>query len=106
MYVRTPEQFERWSWLVAVVLNQLYLARELGQALHRPWERKERPVTPQQVRRVMPAILVQLGTPARRCQPRGKAPGRAKGFRPKPAARFPVIRKHPKKPKKPLKASG
>jgi len=106
VHVRTPEQFERWSWLVAVVLNQLYLARELGQALHRPWERKERPVTPQQVRRVMPAILVQLGTPARRCQPRGKAPGRAKGFRPKPAARFPVIRKHPKKPKKPLKASG
>jgi hypothetical protein len=106
VHVRTPEQFERWSWVVAIVMNQLYLARELGQALHRPWEPKGRPVTPQQVRRVMPSILLQLGTPARRCQPRGKAPGRAKGFRPTPAPRFPVVRKHPKKPKTPLKASG
>src|SRR5437870_3661338 len=103
VHVRTPEQFELWSWLVALVFNQLYLARDLGQALHRPWERKDRPVTPQQVRRVMPAILLQLGTPAHRCQPRGKSPGRAKGFRPQPAPRFPVVRKTLKVP---LKASG
>jgi DDE superfamily endonuclease len=103
VHVRTPAQFELWSWLVAVVFNQLYLARELGQALHRPWERIDRPVTPQQVRRVMPAILAQVGTPARPCQPRGKSPGRAKGFRPQPAPRFPVVRKAPKVP---LKASG
>jgi len=103
VHVRTPAQFERWSWLVALVLNQLYLARELGQALHRPWERTDRPVTPQQVRRVMPTILVQLGTPARPCQPRGKSPGRAKGFRPEPAVRFPVVWKTLKTP---LKASG
>ncbi|HEY6409631.1 MAG TPA: NF041680 family putative transposase [Ktedonobacteraceae bacterium] len=103
VHVRTPAQFERWSWLVALVFNQLYLARELGQALHRPWERTDRPVTPQQVRRVMPAILLQVGTPACPCQPRGKSPGRAKGFRPKPAARFPVVRKTLKEP---LKASG
>lgn len=103
VHVRTPAQFERWSWLVALVVNQLYLARELGQALHRPWERTDRPVTPQQVRRVMPTILLQLGTPARACQPRGKSPGRAKGFRPEPAARFPVVWKTLKVP---LKASG
>jgi hypothetical protein len=103
VHVRTPAQFERWSWLVALVFNQLYLARELGQALHRPWERADRPVTPQQVRRVMPAILLQVGTPARPCQPRGKSPGRAKGFRPQPAPRFPVVRKTLKVP---LKASG
>ena len=103
VHVRTPEQFERWSWLVALVMNQLYLARELGQALHRPWEGTHRPVTPQQVRRVMPAILLQVGTPARPCQPRGISPGRAKGFRPKPAPRFPVVRKTLKVP---LKASG
>lgn len=103
VHVRTPEQFELWSWLGALVFNQLYLARQLGPALHRPWERKDRPVTPQQVRRVMPTILLQVGTPARRCQPRGKSPGRAKGFRPEPAPRFPVVRKTPKEP---LKASG
>jgi hypothetical protein len=103
VHVRTPEQFERWSWLVALVLNQLYVARELGQALHRPWEGTDRPVTPQQVRRVMPAILLQVGTPARPCQPRGNSPGRAKGFRPEPAPRFPVVWKTLKAP---LKASG
>jgi len=103
VHVRTPAQFERWSWLVVLVFNQLYLARELGQALHRPWESTDRPVTPQQVRRVMPMILLQVGTPARPCQPRGKSPGRAKGFRPAPAPRFPVVWKTPKEP---LKASG
>jgi hypothetical protein len=106
--VRTPEQFERWSWLVAIVFNQLYLARALGAALYRPWECKERPVTPRQVRRMMPTLLSQLGTPACPCQPRGKAPGRPKGFHPQPAQRYPVIVKNPKKkktPKKPLLAT-
>ena len=106
--VRTPEQFERWSWLVAIAFNQLYLARDLGQAAYHPWERKDRPVTPRQVRRVMLTLLSQLGTPARPCQPRGKAPGRAKGFHPKPAKRFSVIIKNSKKKKKsamPLQSS-
>jgi hypothetical protein len=98
--VRTPEQFERWSYLVAIVFNQLFLARALGAAMFRPWECKERPVTPSQVRRMMPTLLPQLGTPARPCQPRGKAPGRPKDFHPRPAKRFPVVIKHSKKAKK------
>lgn len=101
VHVRTPEQFERWSWLVAITFNQLYLARDLGQATYHPWERKDHPLTPRQVRRVMPTLLCQLGTPARPCQPRGNAPGRAAGFHPKPAKRFSVIVKNPKKKKKP-----
>ena len=103
VHVRTPEQFERWSWLVVTAFNQLCLARDLGQALHRPWERQERPITPGQVRRVMPSLLLQLGTPARPCRPRGIPPGRAKGFHPKPSPRFPVIYKNSKKTKKPAK---
>jgi hypothetical protein len=89
--VRTPEQFERWSLLVALALNQLMLARSLGQAEYRPWEPKQRPLTPRQVRRIMPSLLVQLGTPVRVCQPRGKSPGRASGFHPEPAPRYPVV---------------
>lgn len=98
--VRTPEQFVRWSWIVALAFLQLYLARPLGLHALLPWEAKGRPVTPRQVRRVMPTLLVQLGTPVRPCQPRGKAPGRAKGFRPQPAQRYPVIHKTSKKQKK------
>ena len=99
-HVRTPEQFLRWSWMVALAFLQLYLTRELGQQALLPWEAKGRPVTPRQIRRVMPTILSQVGTPVRPCQPRGKAPGRAKGFRPKPATRHPVIYKTSKKEKK------
>jgi hypothetical protein len=96
--VRTPEQYERWSLLVALAHNQLLLARDLGHAAFRPWERPSaHALTPQQVRRGMSAILSQVGTPARRCQPRGKSPGRATGFHPVPAQRYDVVRKHPKK---------
>lgn len=98
--VRTPAQFERWSWIVALAFLQLYLARPLGLSALLPWEAKGRPVTPRQIRRVMPTLLSQLGTPVRACQPRGKAPGRAKGFRPRQAARYPVVHKTSKKEKK------
>ncbi len=100
VHVRPPAQFLLWSWIVALAFLQLYLARPLGLAALLPWEAKGRPVTPRQVRRVMPTILWQLGTPVRACQPRGKAPGRAKGFHPQPAARYPVLRKTSKKQKK------
>jgi hypothetical protein len=103
--VRTPAQFLRWSWIVALAFLQLYLARPLGLAALLPWEAKGRRVTPRQVRRVMPSILWQLGTPVRACQPRGKAPGRAKGFHPQPAPRYPVRRKTSKKQKKGKTAS-
>ncbi|GAC1558075.1 MAG: hypothetical protein NVS2B2_16320 [Ktedonobacteraceae bacterium] len=65
--------------------------------MRQPWELNGRPVTPRQVRRVMPAILLQVGTPARPCQPRGKSPGRPKGFHPKRATHYPYIRKTSKK---------
>jgi Transposase DDE domain len=99
VHVRTPAQFLLWSWMVALAFIQLYLARPLaGQALL-PWETQGRRLTPRQVRRVMPALLSQPGTPVRVCQPRRKSPGRVKGFRPKPARRYPIIYKTSKKKK-------
>lgn len=74
-HLRMPEQVERWSWIVACVCNQLLLAQPLGQAVLRPWESTQRAVTPRQVRRVMPSILLQLGTLAKPPKPRGKSPG-------------------------------
>ena len=98
-HLRTPEQVERWSWIVACACNQLLLAKHLGQAVLRPWESKQRPVTPRQVRRVMPSILSQLGTPAVRPKPRGKSPGWLKGRVRTPAKRFAVIKKPKPVPK-------
>lgn len=98
--LRTPEQFERFTQVVACVRNQLCLARTLG-CVRQPWERRSGEATPSQVRRALGSILIELGTPARVCQVRGKSPGRAKGANVSPATRYAVIRKSPKvvKPK-------
>jgi hypothetical protein len=98
--VRTPEQFERWSLVVATAMNHLVLARHLGQALYRPWERRRDVVTPRQVRRVMAPILTQVGTPTLAPKPRGKSPGRHKGVQVIKALRYEVVRKPKPVPKK------
>jgi DDE superfamily endonuclease len=91
--VRTPEQFQRWTDLVALGHNQVVLARPWATVTYRPWDATARPVTPPQVRRAMPRILAQVGTPARPPRPRGKSPGRAPGTVVRRATRHPVIRK-------------
>lgn len=101
----TPERTERWTQVVACAHNQLVLARPLLAGCYRPWETRRSVLSLSQVRRAMPTLLRQLGTPARPPQPRGKAPGRAKGFQPKPRPRHPVIRKTSKKQKKSKKTA-
>jgi hypothetical protein len=96
--LRTPEQFERWSQVVAIAHNHLVLARDLVEPQLCPWESKHRPVSLQQVRRGLNKLLAQLGTPARSPKPRGKAKGRSKGAKVRKATRFPVVRKMPKLP--------
>src|SRR5579885_396313 len=95
----TPERTERWTQLVACAHNLLVLARPLVQGCYRPWETRRSELTLTQVRRAMPTLLRQVGTPARPPQLRGKAPGRAKGFHPAPRPRHPVLRKTSKKKK-------
>lgn len=96
--LRTPEQFERWSHIVAIVHNHLVLARDLVEPELRPWESTQRPPTPQQVRRGMHTLLARLGTPAQPPKPRGKSKGRKKGAKVKKAERLLVVRKTPKLP--------
>jgi DDE superfamily endonuclease len=100
-HLRTPEQFERWSHVVAFVHNQLVLARSLDQVQRHPWESREREPTPQQVRRAMSPIITTLGTPAKAPKPRGKSPGRPKGGIIPAATRHDVVRKSKPVPKKP-----
>lgn len=98
--LRTPEQMQCWTDLVALVRNELVLARELVEGERRPWERRKEGTTPRQVRRALGQLIRQLGTPAPAPQVRGKAPGRAHGTRVKRAERHAVVRKTPLKPKK------
>jgi hypothetical protein len=95
----TPQRTERWTHIVACAHNLLVLARPLVEGYYRPWETRSSVPTLAQVRRAMPTLLQQLGTPARPPQLRGKALGRAKGFHPKPRTRHPVIRKTSRKQK-------
>jgi DDE superfamily endonuclease len=98
-HLRTPEQVERWSWVVACACNLLLLCQQLGLAVRRPWEKTQRPATPRQVRRGMPTILLQVGTPASCPKPRGKSPGWCKGRTRTPIPRFEVVKKPKPVPK-------
>jgi hypothetical protein len=91
--LRTPEQFQHWTDMVACARNQLYLARPAAEEVRQPWESRRRELTPQQTRRAMPRILVELGTPARPPKRRGNSPGRKRGAIVTKATRYKVVYK-------------
>jgi hypothetical protein len=94
-----PQAADRWSWLLALGLWQLWLARPLIADHRLPWERPHEPtqLTPGRVRRAFGRLLVRLGSPARAPRRRGNAPGRPLGQRPGPRPRRPVARRRPKR---------
>jgi hypothetical protein len=95
--VRAPHAAERWSWLMALALWELWLARTVVGEQRLPWERAavSRAPTPGQVQRGIGEIVASVGSPARAVRPRGKSPGRAPGTSPGPAPRQPVVRRRP-----------
>jgi hypothetical protein len=92
---RAPEAADRWSWLLALALWHLWLARPVVADLRLPWEQPLPPerLTPGRVRRAFGGLLARLGTPARAPQPRGKSPGRRQGERPGRRKRYEVVRR-------------
>jgi hypothetical protein len=69
--MRTPEQGDRWTWLILCSLTQLRLARELVVDRRLPWERRLDPtrLTPARVRRGFHGLRATLGTPAAPTKP-------------------------------------
>lgn len=92
---RTPEQADRWTWVLLAAYTQLRLARPLVADLGLPWERplSSTQLTPVRVRRGFCHLLPVLGTPAHAPQPCGRSPGRPKGRRSTPAPRCPASKK-------------
>ncbi|WP_432824860.1 transposase [Dactylosporangium sp. CA-092794] len=91
-----PDQAERWTWLVALALAQLHLARPLAADRRLPWEQPCHPdrLSPRRVRRVFRHTVAALPTPARAPKPARPGPGRPKGSTNKnPRTRQPVIKK-------------
>jgi len=109
---QTPdvEHEENWMQIMALVYMQLWLARDLAEAMPRPWERylpeaQREAASPSTVQRDFGRIIRQIGTPARPPKPRGNSLGRAKGKRQHPRKRHPVIKKDPKAHKKASKSA-
>jgi hypothetical protein len=92
---RSPTAGDRWTWLIATAVWQLWLARCLVADDRLPWERACEPtrLTPARVRRAFGGLLATLGSPTRAPQTRGKSPGRRPGHSPGPRPRFPVVRR-------------
>jgi hypothetical protein len=93
--VRSPEQADRWTWLVLAAYTQLRLARARVADLRLPWERRYNAgrLTPVRVHRAVSTLLVEMGTPARPPKPCGRSPGRPKGRLSGRAKRYPAVKK-------------
>lgn len=104
---QTPkvEHEENWLELVSLAQMQLWLARDLAEALPRPWERylpqpESQVASPSEVQRDFGRIIGEIGTPAQPPKPRGNSSGRAKGTQMPRRTRHPVIKKSQKARKK------
>jgi len=91
----TPEQADRWSWLIVGALTQLRLARGLVDDLRLPWERPRDPgaLTPSRVRRGFRRLRATIGTPASPPKSKTPGPGRPKGTRKPPRKRYPAVKR-------------
>ncbi len=94
---RAPLTADRWSWLLAAALWELWLARDAVADQRLPWERPPvgSALSPGRVRRGFAGLVGHLGTPARPPRARGTSPGRRPGQCPGPAPRCPVLRRGP-----------
>lgn len=94
---------DRWSWLVALAVWLLFLARPIVEDHPLPWQKPQSELTPQRVQQSLPLIFAQFGSPAREPTPsrypygkvRGKPPGWPTGKRRTPKQHFKVVKKKP-----------
>jgi hypothetical protein len=80
--IRTPEQGDRWTWLIITAHTQLRLARGLTDDLRRPWEKpitEPRRLTPGRVRRGFRNLRRKTALPASAPKPTHPGPGRPPG---------------------------
>jgi hypothetical protein len=91
----TPEQADRWTWLIVAAYTQLRIAQGLVDDVRLPWERPCEPakLTPARVRRGFRRLRATLGTPASAPKSDTPGPGRPKGTQRGPRPRYPVVKK-------------
>jgi hypothetical protein len=81
--IRTPDQADRWTWLLLAAYTQLRLARGLAADRRRPWEKPTEPhrMTPARVRRGFRHLRQHTACPAHAPKPSRPGPGRPAGHR-------------------------
>jgi hypothetical protein len=96
----TPEQADRWTWLILAALTQLRLARDHVIDHPQRWQRPLPPGkrTPGRVRAGFGYLLPRIGTPASWPKLTKPGPGRPKGRKSTPATRHPAMKKTQVKP--------
>jgi len=93
--LQTPEQADRWTWLIIAAYTQLRLARGVVDDMRLPWEKPRDPaqLTPARVRRGFRRLRATIGTPASPPKSNTPGPGRPKGTRRPPRTRHPAVKK-------------
>jgi len=93
--LQTPDQANRWTWLVVAAYTQLRLARGLVDDQRLPWEPPRDPakLTPARDRRGFRRLRPTLGTPASAPKSDNPGPGRPKNTRRPPPTRYSAVKK-------------
>lgn len=92
--IRTPDQADLWTWIIAAAHTQIRLATPLITDRRLPWEKPLTPqtLTPARVRRGFRSLIADLPQQTRPRKPHRAGPGRPKGSRnSQPTTRHKVI---------------
>ena len=89
----TPKQCERWSDLMPLMTWQLWLAKDLVEECHLPWQSPMKNLTPGRVAQSILTLLIKIGTPTTLPKTRGKSPGWVKGQKRRHKKRYPIAKK-------------
>jgi hypothetical protein len=96
----TAQQSERWSDLMPLMTWQLWLAKDLVEEYHLPWQSPQQKLTPGRVAQSIFTLLVEIKTPTSLPKPRGKSPGWKQGEKRRKRKTYPISKKSCSRAKK------
>ena len=82
-----------WSDLMPLMTWQLWLALDLVEDNHLPWQSPQKNLTPGRVAQSIFSLLVEIGSPTLPAKPRGKSPGWKQGEKRRKRKTYPIAKK-------------
>ncbi len=79
---------------------QLWLAKDLVEEHHLPWQSPQKKLTPGRVAHSLFSLLVEIGSPSLPPKPRGKSPGWKQGEKRSKRKTYPIAKKSHSRAKK------